>query len=700
MISSFSLALGSALFSTGLAVAVMLGRRRSLAAWWFSAGMAVLAAESVFNALGFRAVSSEHVQRWQTCALLAKSSLPGVWLAFSLSYSRGNYRQFLLRWRPLLVAAFLLPLALVAGFRGELLTAIPFDPPGTGWLVRYGLTAKILNALFLGSAVLILTNLERTFRSAVGTMQWRIKFLVLGVGLIFGARIYTRCQVLLFSGHPLGLVDIESAGILIGCTLMAIGYVRTGFGEIDVYPSRTVLHTSFTALLAGAYLFFIGVLAQVVARRGETANFQVHALLILLGIAFLAVLLLSDRVRQFTQRFISRHFKRPEHDFREIWTLFTRTVSTVQDQPGMCAAAARLISGLFHTLSVSIWLVDDQGERLVLATSTSQSRLDADEPAQAIAIFSDHGSFAKPFDLEKATGDWTLRLKEATGSQFRRGGNRICVSLLASERWLGAIVLADRVNGVPYTVEELDLLQCIGDQIAIGLLNIQLAGEILKGKELEAFRTMSAFFVHDLKNAASTLSLTLQNLPVHFDDPAFRQDALRGIAKTVERINQLIERLGALRNKLEIRPSELDLNMILEEALGSLAQQSQVKLEKNIQPLPTLVADREQLHSVLTNLLLNARDALGNGGQVTVETSHEDGWAALSVTDNGCGMSAEFVRDSLFRPFHSTKKNGLGIGMFQSKLIVEAHGGKLQVKSEPGAGSTFRLTLPLEPRRR
>ena len=76
-------------------------------------------------------------------------------------------------------------------------------------------------------------------------------------------------------------------------------------------------------------------------------------------------------------------------------------------------------------------------------------------------------------------------------------------------------------------------------------------------KELEAFQTMSAFFVHDLKNATSSLSLTLQNLPVHFDDPEFREDALRGIANTVNRINMHIGRLSVLRNKLELKPDRI-----------------------------------------------------------------------------------------------------------------------------------------------
>jgi signal transduction histidine kinase len=79
-----------------------------------------------------------------------------------------------------------------------------------------------------------------------------------------------------------------------------------------------------------------------------------------------------------------------------------------------------------------------------------------------------------------------------------------------------------------------------------------------------------------------------------------------------------------------------------------------------------------------------------------VRTDHADGWAALSVADNGCGMSPVFLKDSLFRPFQTTKKKGLGIGMFQSKMIVEAHRGNIQVKSELGIGTTFRVMLPLK----
>jgi signal transduction histidine kinase len=81
---------------------------------------------------------------------------------------------------------------------------------------------------------------------------------------------------------------------------------------------------------------------------------------------------------------------------------------------------------------------------------------------------------------------------------------------------------------------------------------------------------------------------------------------------------------------------------------------------------------------------------------VCIETTHRNGWVVLAVTDNGCGMSAEFRNRSLFRPFQTTKKTGLGIGVFQSKIIVEAHGGRIEVESELGKGTTFRVLLPVQ----
>jgi putative PEP-CTERM system histidine kinase len=696
------MAFAAALASGVLAVAVLLRRRSTITAWTFSGGMLIFGLVSTFEALAAGSELRNERMGWETCVLLAKAFVPGVWLAFSLVYSRGNAREFLQRWRWVLFGSCAVPVVLAVAFRSALLELVTLTEPEASWFLRYADPAKILHGLILLGSVLILTNLEKTFRAAVGTSRWRIKFVVLGLGLIFAAWIYTHTQALLYSVVDPDLTVVETGALLLGCGFIAVAYARSGFAEIDVYPSHAVLQKSVIVVVAGLYLFAVGVLAQIVARFGGARSFQTQALLVLLGIAVLAVVVLSDRFRQTVQGFVSRHFKRPTHDYREVWTQLTRRTASTTDEASCCESAATFLSQLFNALSVTIWVLDEQRGLLLLEGSTSRGEgvspaVKSDMPISADDISKIH-ELTGPVDLEGMHEEWATPLKGRTEGQFQHGGHRLCVPLVASDRTLGIAILADRVSGVPYALDELDLLKCIADQLGAALLNFRLTRDLMQAKELEAFQTMSTFFVHDLKNAASGLGLTLQNLPLHFDNPDFRKDALRALGNSVGRINHFIQRLTALRQKLELRREESNLNELVESAIESVGQAPDIELDTDLENLPPVLVDREHLGSVVTNLLLNARDAVAGTGKISVRTGKHGSRAVLTVQDNGCGMSAEFIRDSLFRPFQTTKKQGLGIGMFQSKMIVEAHGGSMVAHSRPGHGTTFTVALPLHPR--
>lgn len=695
------LALVAGMFSAALSAAAACRKQRSLATWCFSAGMLIFALASLFGAIATDAVVPQKAAFWESLSLVAKSFLPGVWLTFSLTYSRANHRDFLVRSRWLVIGSFLIPMLSLPALYSPFFSVVTYDPPVEGWGLRLNEPAKVLNVLILVSTVLILTNIERTFRAAVGTMRWRIKFVVLGLAVVFGARIYTQSQSVLFSEYNPSQFSVETIALIIGCALIAAAYVRSGLSEIDVYPSRTVLQTSATVLLTGVYLFVIGVLAQIVARFGGATGFPIAAFVVLLGVVLLGILLLSDRARQSLQLFVSRHFKRPHHDFRQIWARFTQSLSVALDETALAGIASREISETFGALSVSIWLLDEQRERLTRISSTAEgeqvgnghltSSIKGEELRSAGL-----DKASRPFNLARAREKWARDLMAKSSGQFRSGGSPICIPLVGGQHWLGMIVLADRVRGLGYSAEEMDLLKCIGDQVAASLLKLRLTEEMMGRKELEAFQTMSAFLVHDLKNAASTLGLMLKNLPTHFDNPAFREDALRGIGSAASRINDLINRMNAMRHELRLEPAELDLNLVITESLATLNGTLATELITKFDQIPKISADQRQLQSVFTNLLLNARDAVGRDGRITVETTLQGEWVALSVSDNGCGMTEQFIKNSLFRPFRSTKKKGLGIGMFQSKTIVEAHHGKIHVESDPGVGTTFRVMLPLK----
>jgi putative PEP-CTERM system histidine kinase len=555
-----------------------------------------------------------------------------------------------------------------------------------------------LYLLFLVGAVIVLMNLERTFRAAVGTMRWRIKFMIMGVGVLFAARAYSSSQALLFHAVNPSLQAVNSAAMLVACVLILRSLLRAGHFEVSVYPSHSVLHNSLTVILAGIYLVIVGLLAKIVTFLGGDAAFTLKAFLVLLALVGLTILLLSEKVRLHTKRFVSRHFQRPQYDYRTVWRTFTEGTTRCVEQPALCGALVKLISEVFHVLSVTVWLVDERKEKLACAASSSLSEskvghlsLDADDTAQLMAALSNRPD---PVDIDSSTDIWAVVLRRLHPDEFRKGGNRVCVPMLAGGELVGVVTLGDRVGGVPYSLQDFDLLKSVSEHAAASLLNIHLSQRLSQGKQLEAFQAMSAFFVHDLKNTASTLSLMLQNLPVHFSDPKFREDALRGVAKTVAHINDLISRLSLIRQDTTLQAVEADLNELVNEALKRLADAPRIDLVKALRPLPKVVVDSAQIQNVVTNLVLNARDAVESGGQIRVETSHRSGCAVLAVADNGCGMSPEFVQSSLFRPFQTTKKKGIGIGMFQCKMIVQAHQGRIEVESEPGKGTTFRVILP------
>ncbi len=541
----------------------------------------------------------------------------------------------------------------------------------------------------------MLMSLERTFRAAVGTMRWRIKFMILGVGVLFLTRLYTSSQTLLFYRIDPSMDTIGSGALLIASLLILRSLFRVGHFELEVYPSQEILRNSLTVLLVGAYLVIVGVFAKIVAFLGGDAAFPLKALVVMVSVVLLAVLLQSDRFRLQMRRFVGRHFKRPLYDYRKVWLKFSEETSSRLERTELCRSLVRLVSDVFQALTVTIWLVDRNEETMTLAGSTALSEAGSIEQGLHLELAQYFREHPEPIDLDVSKERWVVSLRDVNPQQFPHGGNRICIPIIGGGTFLGLMVLGDRVGGETFSVQEFDTLRCVGGHAASSLLNIELSQRNLQFREMEAFQTMGAFFVHDLKNAASTLNLMLQNLPVHWDDPEFREDALRGISQTGKQINHIIERLSLLRHELKIQPIETDFNEVIEKAISGWEKQVGVVMKTRLETLPKIRVDAEQMLKVVINLVLNATEALSEGGEIQVATNVRDKWVVLTVADDGCGISEEFLNNSLFRPFKTTKKNGLGIGMFQSKMIVEAHGGRMTVESGSDVGTTFQVFLPV-----
>lgn len=699
MNAHFLIFLAAMLFSSILAAFVLRQNPRDFVHRIFALGMLVLAVESGFMLLGLLSDSAIKALCFQRLRFVAGGLMPGIWLIFSLSFARSNCKYFIQRWRWVILLSLILPIILMTLFGNAFLLqpALLLSFQGD-WILRLGWSGYLFHILSLIGTVLVLINLEKTLRTSTGVIRAQIKFMLLGVGGLLCVRIYTDSQAILFHAFNTSLMTIHGIALLIACSLMVLSLCRSKTLTVHFYLSHSFLYASFTVLFVGLYLIAVAVIVKALPFPAAGKSIPLQAFLIFVLFLCLAVFLLSARLRQHLKSFISRHLNRPLYDYRKEWTTFTRAAGSLLDMNALCYAVADMVCRTMDVGSASLWVIDGPEERLVLKGSTS---LSMNGISNSGTTEHDLLRLAKTIRAEKIPVSYDFSIDQQKilshpQNQELCAHVKFCyaVPLASGNQLVGLMTVGEKIAGDPLSPEDFELLKTIADQASVSLMTIKLSEDLRKLKELEAFQTMSAFFVHDLKNLASKLSLTMQNLPIHFENEEFRNDTLQMMAESVTKINIMCSRLSSLSEKIEIKTAEIDLNELVQATLAGFNGNLRARVVRDLNPLPKLKLDPEQIQKVLVNLLLNANEAVTADPLINIQTGFRGHWVELSVTDNGRGISKEFIERSLFRPFKTTKKNGMGIGLFHSKMIVEAHRGRLEAESIEGEGTTFRVLLP------
>ncbi|HWN96126.1 MAG TPA: GAF domain-containing protein, partial [Methylomirabilota bacterium] len=492
----------AAILATSIAFRVLWRENFSIPGLAFGGGMLLLAVEAILGCLTWPGSPAEPTIALLQWRLTVMTLLPGVWLLFALTYSRGNYFVFLKSWRIVLAAFLLLPLATVILFHDHLIS------DGANSPLRLGPAGRALHVFLIVGATTVLMNLERTFRASVGVMRWQLKFMIVGLGTLFLTRVYSSSQSLLYSTINPALDLFQTIALSIASILGFVSLHRAKTFNLDLQPSQTLVYQSLAVLLVGGYLLSVGFLAKAAALLGGSRTFPLQALLLLVALVALTMLLLSDRLRLHVRRFVSRHLRRPVHNFREVWSRFSEKTVGHVDETELCRATVKWIAETLDVLSVTAWLIPHGDGRLTFAASTALTEAaaerltpDVEKTAQSLQKLRE-----KPdaIDIDDSRESWVAALRDFHPAQFAKGGNRICIPMVAGNHLLGLIMVGDRVGNVPMSIEDLDLLKCIGDEVARDLARIRLSQRVAEAKELQAFQTMATFFVHDLKNTAWT----------------------------------------------------------------------------------------------------------------------------------------------------------------------------------------------------
>ena len=541
-----------------------------------------------------------------------------------------------------------------------------------------------------------LSELERILRASRDPLRFQLKFIVIGLGGLAGFEIVQSSQLLLFSVWPKDYAWVRGIVTLICVGLIAFGFGRwriQGLGQ-RIYLSHQVLYTSLTFLLVGFYLIGVGVLAEVIQQTDWALSEALGLLLLFIACVALVIVLFSRQARAEIQVFISRHFYRSKYDYRLQWLQLTEAMSDSHSIDTILDQFLSILSRTFGAAKITIWLEFEADRRFHQVRTVNIEPPPEPIPAThpILVALKKEGEPIHVSDAPSGSSNDLQLFQHTTQAD-------VCVPLqIPLGPLMGFATLSSELQGRTYGKDDFDLFRAMAHHVTMLLTKVKLMEERSASAEWDALHRFSAFYIHDLKNLASGLSLVAQNAEVYGDDREFQSSAMRTIGHTAQRMMGLIGKLSTQISEKEQQSTEkvspTDINVLIQETINSLNGAGCKPKFISSSELLVVPVNPESFKQVLLNLILNARQAMGEQGMIEVRTEQEKDVALISVKDKGPGIPPSQLRN-LFQPFRTTKKGGLGVGLYQCKQIVEQHHGSIQVDSREGQGTQVSITLPL-----
>ncbi|MDY0263352.1 XrtA/PEP-CTERM system histidine kinase PrsK [Syntrophotalea acetylenica] len=619
--------------------------------------------------------------RWKQVCLVAEACLPVGLLLFCLTYARRLKfnRTSIIAWL-LFAGACCLPVAAIALSASALMYSPDFETEKILFLRPAGYWFYVA---LMTTLVVALCYLERTYVALERSDRWRVKFEVVGAGLIIAVLVIYYSQALLYRSLDMNLVPVRTGSLIVGVLLM--GYSRRYRGVlVALQVSRHVAYRSIVILAVGFYLIVLGLFGTGMQYLDLSQNRS-----LMLGAAvvtglLLVVLLLSETVRRRIQVTLHKNFYQKKYDYRSEWLQFTSRLAQAKNRTELEAAILTFYAETFSVRGAALFLREREDGAFGCC---AQYEMELHGLKLAGQFPQEH-----PHDCSWVT-NLTAQHEELDGAwqALHKHGCSFLIPLCFDSGIEGFIALGQRVYaGEDLTYEDFDLMKILAHQAIGVLLSRKLYTDLIAAKEMAAIGKISTFVIHDLKNQVSSLGLVVDNARDYIDDHEFRSDMFETLDNTVANMNSLIIRLQNIKRQPQLQLRETDLFVRAQRAVQQAANPVITLAGESVQ----VCADDTELEQVLLNLLHNAREASAANQPISVTVGH-DAQAYVRVQDHGCGMSADFIRTRLFIPFESTKKKGTGIGLYQCRQVVESHGGRIEVESTPEQGTTFTLWLPI-----
>ncbi|PWS39206.1 PEP-CTERM system histidine kinase PrsK [Falsiroseomonas bella] len=545
-------------------------------------------------------------------------------------------------------------------------------------LGAFGTLARLMLAL------LVVLMAENLFRTAGEAERWHVGLPAIALGGLSAFDVLLYAEAALSQQVSVPLLDARAALTAAVTPLLAVAAVRDARWRRDPPVSRQVVFHGATLVVAGAFLLAVGALGEILRWLDVAWGAAAQISLLAVALIGLAVALTSGTVRSRFRGMIVDHFFTARYDYRREWLRAVEALSAGEQPMAPEQRAIRVVADVVDS-PAGVLLQRDPGEAgLRWAGSWNL-------PAEHQSLGAEHALMAQIGAGQEVVAlpaeDPALRdLRRAYGPLW------LAVPLAHGREGLAGVVLLAPPRA-PFKLdrEVAELLRMLGRQVAMFLAERRAAERLVDERRLADYAKRFAFVAHDVKTVSSQLSLLLANAEENLADPEFQHDMLVTVRASTARINALIVRLGQPGDVPEGAAEAISPL----ERLQALAAAKPYAVEVTGHEGAALAAiAASRFDTAVGHLMNNAAEASPPGEPVRVQVRQEGSQFVVDVMDRGPGMSAEFVRDELFRPLSTSKRQGSGIGAWQARELLREAGGELTVLSRPGAGTTMRIVLP------
>jgi putative PEP-CTERM system histidine kinase len=626
----------------------------------------LLTAACLITALWAVSTASPHV-----ATLWLEIARPVVWYAYAYCLLDQSFKPGRTPLQLLAVIALALPCV-----TGALIQTQAAQTP-------FLLTLHII--ALLGLSVCNVLLLENLYFNTPVESRWHINLLCVALGGIFIYDLVYYADGLLYHRLSPIMAEARMPVAILAAPLLAVSIRRNRRWKIDLRLSHDVAFHSLTLIGSGIFLLAIGLISSVF-RGGDSEWGRVaQTTLIFSAILVISIVMTSGSTRSRIRNLIADNFFRNRYDYRKEWM---RCIDALTAPDAFVALQKRAIRAAAHVVdSPAGMLFVRAPEDVAFQWAGSWNMAPSQEPI----------SPGHPLVAAFKGGEWIVRLDDLASPECEfTAGLRAWIALPLSHfgALIGFIVLAQ--PRVPFQLdrEAFDLLRVIGREIGSRLAEQRAVQVLAQTQQLREYSQRFAFVIHDIKNVSGQLSMLLANAEAYAADPAFQRDMLTTVRASVGKIDRLLSRLQARQQERThgvIAPVDRLRPLI---AACQATRQRQIRLHDYSDSVGAAI-DPDAFEAIVTHVLNNAAEASPPGTAVSIELRVETPGLIIEIVDQGQGMSAEFVRDELFRPLRTTKGGGHGIGAFQSRELARDAGGDLLVLSRPGSGTSVQIVLPL-----